>query len=84
MFDTTMHRALSGAASAFIAPTGVRGNRPGIWAETGHAIELAYCQPAPMGPVVRVAVVIGAIVAAKLYAAVALIVVAKLCAIGFQ
>jgi hypothetical protein len=84
MFDTTKPRVPLGTASAFVVSSDIRGVPPDIWAEAGHSIELAYCEPAPMGPVVRAAVSIAVIAAAKLYAAVALVVAAKLCAVGLQ
>jgi len=69
MSDTTKPRAPAGSASAFVAPTERPGSEFDIWAAAGHAIELAYREPAPMSLALRVAVVAALVVAAKLCAA---------------
>lgn len=69
MFDTTKPRTPAGPASAFVVPTERRASRPDIWAEAGHAIEVAYGEPAPIGRALRLAIAIALVVAAKLCAA---------------
>jgi hypothetical protein len=66
MFDTTKPQASAGSASAFVAPTGLRGSGFDISAEVGRATELAYREPAPMSQAVRIAVALALVVAAKL------------------
>ena len=69
MFDTTKPRAPAGSASAFVAPTELRGSGFDIWAEAGRATELAYREPAPMSQAVRIAVALALVVAVKLCSA---------------
>jgi hypothetical protein len=69
MFDTTKLRAPAGSASAFVASTEPRVSRFDIRAEAGRAIELGYRAPTQMGEAVRVAVVVGLVVVAKLCSA---------------
>jgi hypothetical protein len=72
MFDKTKPRASAGSASAFVAPTELRRSDFDIWAEAGRAIELAHRQPAPISQVVRIAVALALVMAAKLCSAGAL------------
>lgn len=62
MFNPAKPRPPSGPASAFVVPTEIRGARSDIWTEAGRAIELAYCDRARIGLVVRVAVAIAVVV----------------------
>jgi hypothetical protein len=68
MFDRAKLRTVVGTASAFVLSIERRGSRCDLWADAGHAIELAYRERAPIGQAVRVAVAIALVAAAKLSA----------------
>ncbi len=82
MTDTARARTRRDVTSAFVAGVVWQGAQVDTWSETGRAIELAHREPARIGFAVRLAIGIAVAVTAKLYAAIAVSMAVKFCAMG--